>query len=249
MVKRFEIYLALGDSMSLDEHPRSDAVQRGVIPEGSEPGLGAASLFYRNADALFEEFRQRDLVSRFEGVEHANLAVQNATADDITKIIHSGKLDSYSARPSLVTVTIGVKDLLNAYRNGGDRAGVFRQMKILLEQYEQLARALRRKLSSSTIIITTVFDPTDGTGIMPASSTYGKMPVEYIDQFNNYVKQTAVDNDLKVADVHSHFCKHGALCGAADRFWYCKTNPTEPNHLGASEIRRVWLDALEVALG
>jgi hypothetical protein len=46
-----------------------------------------------------------------------------------------------------------------------------------------------------------------------------------------------------VADAHSHFQGHGVTAPAAER-WYWKRNLIEPSAAGASEIRRLWLDAL-----
>ena len=104
------------------------------------------------------------------------------------------------------------------------------------------------KLRKSTIVVTTVYDPTDGTGIMPISAGYhGKIPVEYLAQFNDFVRHTAEAYDLLVADVHAHFRGHGAECGSAEEFWYLRSSPIEPSYRGASEIRRVWLQTIEAA--
>jgi lysophospholipase L1-like esterase len=149
----------------------------------------------------------------------------------------------------LVTVTLGRNDLLAAYRAGGDRSGIFREMKKLHNRFDEVIRSLKVKLGKSTIVVTTVYDPTDGTGIMPTSAGYrGKMPIEYLTQFNDFVRQTADAYNLLVADVYAHFRGHGAECGSADEFWYFKASPIEPSYRGATEIRRVWMETIEPAL-
>jgi hypothetical protein len=47
-----------------------------------------------------------------------------------------------------------------------------------------------------------------------------------------------------IADVHEHFLGHGASAPEEER-WYWRRSLVEPNAMGASEIRRVWRDALD----
>jgi hypothetical protein len=47
-----------------------------------------------------------------------------------------------------------------------------------------------------------------------------------------------------VADAHAHFLGHGVTAPEEER-WYWKRSWIEPNAAGASEIRRLWLDALD----
>jgi hypothetical protein len=80
---------------------------------------------------------------------------------------------------------------------------------------------------------------------MPVSTGYRKLPVEYLNQFNENVQSAADSTGCYYADLYSHFRGHGAECGSSEDFWYFAANPLELNHRGANEIRRVWLRSLE----
>jgi hypothetical protein len=49
-----------------------------------------------------------------------------------------------------------------------------------------------------------------------------------------------------LAEVYGHFLGHGVTAPEADR-WYWRRSLIEPNARGASEIRRVWMEALTAA--
>src|SRR5918998_556876 len=88
------------------------------------PGLGAASLFYRNDDARWPEFRGRDLATLVPGIairnEHAlshparypsdNLTTDGATTGDVLSY-QLPRLERSRER-TLVTITAGGNDLL-----------------------------------------------------------------------------------------------------------------------------------------
>jgi hypothetical protein len=93
-------------------------------------------------------------------------------------------------------------------------------------------------------VLTTVYDPTDGTGMLPGLESYGCLPLEYLDRFNDHVEAIACSGErTELADVHRHFLSHGVTAPPAER-WYWDRSMIEPNARGASEIRRVWLEAL-----
>jgi hypothetical protein len=94
-------------------------------------------------------------------------------------------------------------------------------------------------------VLTTVYDPTDGTGRLPGMEGYGRLPLEYLDQFNDHVRETArTTTEAVLADVHRHFLGHGVTAPEPER-WYWRRNLIEPNARGASEIRRVWWKVLD----
>src|SRR5206468_2423933 len=66
------------------------------------------------------------------------------------------------------------------------------------------------------------------------------------DVLNAHIRDAAAARPgAVVADVHAHFLGHGTSVGAEHR-WYWKRSLIEPGAIGASEIRRVWLDALDI---
>src|SRR2546427_121877 len=68
---------------------------------------------------------------------------------------------------------------------------------------------------------------------------------EHLDRFNDHVRETAAAMPgVVLADVHRHFLGHGVAAPEPER-WYWRRNLVEPSAKGASEIRRVWWEALD----
>jgi lysophospholipase L1-like esterase len=235
----YSLYVALGDSMSLDHYPTCDLRGLDLPPARLDP-LGAASLLHKNDDSRWPEFRGSDLENSSPGVRLLNLAEDGATIDDVTteELARLGR-DSNDAG-ILVTLTIGGNDLLGALGAGSRMDQVVRR---IIGQYTELVETIREELPNATLVLTTVYDPTDGTGLLPGLEVLGRLPLEYLEHFNDHVRATASTEPVKLADVHRHFLGHGVTAPPADR-WYWSRSMIEPNARGASEIRRVWLEAV-----
>lgn len=240
----FDVYLALGDSMSIDSYPLYDAEADGL---SCREDIGAAALLYRNDSALYPEFIGKDLESAFPGIEYVNQCVDGATTEDLLGM-RMQEVDQFKSYRCLVTLTIGGNDLLQSHRrtvgvlDSGRLTDALGEIRL---RYEKSLLAIKRALPASQLILTTVFDPTDGTGIMPSThSGYDKLPIQYLEQFNNFVRALAKGHKAILADVHEHFRGHGAECDSAANFWYWKASPIEPSRVGAHEIRRVWWEAV-----
>lgn len=236
----YSLYVALGDSMSLDHYPTCDVRGLDLPPEHLDP-LGAASQLFRNDDTRWPEFRGRDLASTSPGVRMLNLAVDGATIEDVTTE-ELARLGHDSGDPGiLVTLTVGGNDLLGALGAG---ARLDQTVRSIMQSYTELVETIRDELPKATLMLTTVYDPTDGTGILPGLEWYGRLPLEYLDRFNDHVRSiSASDGRSELADVHRHFLGHGVTAPERDR-WYWSRSLIEPNARGASEIRRVWLKVL-----
>jgi len=102
---------------------------------------------------------------------------------------------------------------------------------------------IRAAAPKALLVLTTVYDPTDGTGRMPG--TRDLLPVKFLHIFNDRVRAAArhIPNSA-FADVHGHFMGHGITAREEDR-WYWSGSIIEPGIMGASEIRRIWLDAVK----
>jgi lysophospholipase L1-like esterase len=234
------LYVALGDSMSIDLYPTCDV--RGLtLPPALLDPLGAASQLFRNDNVRWAEFRSRDLVSTSPRVTFLNLAQDGATTDDVTTE-ELARLGHDSKDPGIVvTLTVGGNDLLGALGAGRQLDHTVRD---IIARYTELVETIREELPNATLVLTTVYDPTDGTGVMPGLEWYGRLPLEYLDRFNDHVRATADRSErTQVADVHHHFLGHGVTADEPER-WYWRRSLIEPNARGASEIRRVWLEAL-----
>jgi len=237
----FTLYVALGDSMSTDHYPTCDVRELDAPPSRLDP-LGAAALLHRNDDDRWPEFRGRDLGRVWPGLEFLNLAEDGAMIDDVATE-ELARLGRDSEAPDiLLTLTAGGNDLLDALA-----AGRRLESAVILtaRRYADLVETVREELPRATLILTTVYDPTDGTGHLPGLEGYGRLPLEYLDRFNQQVRETArASPGVLLADVHRRFLGHGVTASGGAR-WYWQRNMIEPNARGASEIRRVWWELLE----
>lgn len=234
------LYAALGDSMSTDHYPTCDVRRLDAPPARLDP-LGAAALLHRNDDLRWPEFRGVDLESHSRRLEFLNLAEDGAMIDDVgtEELARLGR-DSRSAGV-LLTLTAGGNDLLDALTAGRQLDQAIRRIE---RRYTDLVETICEELPRATLLLTTVYDPTDGTGRLPGLEGYGPLPLEYLDRFNAHVRATAKSAGAEAADVYTHFLGHGVSAPEGER-WYWERNLIEPNARGASEIRRVWWEVLE----
>jgi lysophospholipase L1-like esterase len=234
-------YVALGDSMSTDHYPTCDVRDLDLPPLRLDP-LGAAALLYRNDDARWPEFKGRELAGSSSTVEFLNLAEDGAMIADVTTE-ELARLRRDSGDPGfLFTITAGGNDLLDALIAGRQ---LEKAVGRIYDDYRELVENVREEFPRATIVLTTVYDPTDGTGKLPGLEAFGPLPLEYLSRFNDHVRETArAVPGTVLADVHQHFLGHGVTAPQKER-WYWNRNMIEPNARGASEIRRVWWAALD----
>src|SRR5712691_806190 len=236
----FTLYVALGDSMSTDHYPTCDVRDLDAPPGRLDP-LGAASLLHRNDDTRWPEFRGRDLERVYPGIQVLNLAEDGAMIDDVATE-ELARLGRDSEDPgTLLTLTAGGNDLLDALAAGRPLDAAVRR---IVRRHTELVETVWEEVPEATLVLTTVYDPTDGTGHLPGLESFGHLPLEYLDRFNDQVREMAREGvGILLADVHRHFLGHGATAPERER-WYWRRNAIEPNARGASEIRRVWWDVL-----
>jgi lysophospholipase L1-like esterase len=247
----FSTYAALGDSMSIDLYPALDAGEIDVAvalerdPQaGSVAPLGAASLLHQNDDARWPEEQGADLVTRYPGITFQNLASDGATIGDVFGE-QLQQLEPSDAE-TLITLTIGGNDLLSAFANRPRATLLERIARDVAEAYEFLLDAIRRARPNSLILLTTIYDPSDGTGRIPGVlEDAGTLPLSVLHGMNDHIRRLVAGTpNTALADAHAHFLGHGATAPAEER-WYWRRSLVEPSALGANEIRRVWRDALD----
>jgi lysophospholipase L1-like esterase len=234
---RFLRYVALGDSMSIDLYPGLDHMARvgGVRPAA---GLGAASLLHRNREELYPELSGRDLRTAFPEIESVNLCVDGATVGDTEE--EQGPLIPVDGVPTLFTVTAGGNDLLSLIGAPAHRgeaavaASLFRLRRLLAD--------LRRRAPGSLVLVATVYDPTDGTGRLDHVQL-DRAELGWLHAYNEGVRRMCDGDAVRLADAHGHFLGHGRSAPPAER-WYWPQSTIEPGARGASELRRLWLDAI-----
>jgi len=247
----YKQYIALGDSMSIDLYPALDAGEVDVavalewdLRAGAVAPLGAASLLYRNLDDKYPEFSGRDLQSHHRNVGLLNLAEDGATIGDVFGFQLS-QLEENEER-TLLTLSIGGNDLLSAFSNGPKPSLLEGIVRDVAEGFEFLVESLRRARPNSTLLLTTIYDPSDDTRRLPGVFAGADvLPLESLHDMNERIRAVGRDTPhTAVADVYKHFLGHGVTAKGDDR-WYWKRSSIEPNARGASEIRRLWLDALD----
>ena len=223
-------YVALGDSMSIDDY-------------AGGPGRGAASLLHRNHDPDFPDWAGRDLSG--SGLDARILAEDGAVAADVLKV----QLPKIDGRPAVVTLSVGGNDLLRAY---GDDAATEAAIHRVTVAVDAILRRLHGLNPDGRVVVTTVYDPSDGTGeIAPAGLPPWPQGPLLVRRLNAELTDAAGRHGASVADVHRRFLGHGVTAGDPSRsdprpaerdLWYCGV--VEPNAWGAHEIRRAWWDAL-----
>jgi lysophospholipase L1-like esterase len=246
----FQHYVALGDSVSIDLYPALDAGETDVAvalervaSAGRVAPLGAASLLYSNDGAHWPEEIGNDLTTRFVGITYANLATDAATIGDVfgeqlPQLAPSGE-------PTLVTLTVGTTDLFSAFGNRPKAPLLDHIAHDIVEAFEFLVESIRGARSNATIIISTIYDPSDRTGRIPGVfDAGGPLPLRALDTLNAGMRTLAGGTPgVLLADLYAHFLGHGVSAAERER-WYWRRSLLEPNARGASEIRRVWIDAL-----
>jgi acyl-CoA thioesterase-1 len=192
----------------------------------NDRGIDPGRLLVRNDDALFPEFRGRDLVSRRGApVRLVHRALDGATSADLQRQL-PGRADLVAGEAATALVTIGGNDLLRGLAAEPDARGVRR----FAETLERFVAALPVR----PVVLGTVYDPTFGDdrrnflGVPPAIARAA------LGRVNDAIRAVALRHG-RVADLHAHFLR-------GDASWF--TNTIEPSLRGASEVRRVFLDAI-----
>ncbi len=236
MTDRTPVYVALGDSISIDIY-------------AGGPGRGGASLLYRNRDDDFPDWSGRDLSSIQPGTAFHLLATDGATSATVLGF-QLPRLLSLGDVPTVVTLTAGGNDLLQAYGNTGAARRVIEGVVANVDQV--LTELVSLAGSDLRVAVGTVYDPSDGTGDHAA---LGLPPwpdgVAMIGELNARLVELAGRHGAAVADIHGCFLGHGLTAGNAaqrdsrprDRdLWYLGV--IEPNAWGASAVRAAFWDAV-----
>ena len=230
------VYVALGDSISIDEY-------------AGGPGRGGASLLARNRDDDFPAWRGRDLTTVYPGLRFELMATDGGTTATLLDV-QLPRLVRLNLRPQVVTLTVGGNDLLGAY---GDTVAARGVIDTVLRRMDDALGLLRQRAAlDARLVVGTVYDPSDGTGDTEA---LGLPPwpdaVEVIGELNSGLRQVAAAHGAAVADVHAAFLGHGLNAGdprdpaprpKTQDLWFCSL--IEPNAWGASGVRAAFWDAL-----
>tara|TARA_B100000315_G_C14594719_1_gene598154 strand:- start:4886 stop:5758 length:873 start_codon:yes stop_codon:yes gene_type:complete len=231
-------YIALGDSISTDDYPGRDQ--------------GAVSLFYRNQDEKFPEFENRDLLSRNSELQMIVVASNGATTETV---LHNqlANLPPSSPGVMLVTLTIGGNDLLRVI-HGGSRH-LEEHATSIANNIQRMLGIIRTTFPNSLILVGTIYDPTDGVGDLFSPDQPLPDALKMLDLINARIRSFSSLPWVQLVDIHQHFLGHGLHYADSANPHYDQGDPTywftskiEPNKRGASEVRRLFWNALEEGL-
>jgi lysophospholipase L1-like esterase len=186
----------------------------------NDRGVHPGALLVRNDDALFPEFRGRDLAGRGAArLDHR--AVDGATVDGLP----SQARGLVSAPDAIAILTVGGNDLLRGL--AADRGAGIRTFASALERFV-------RALPIRPVVLGTVYDPTFGDDARNFLGVEAGLARANHRRVNEAIGEVAARHG-RLADLHAHF-----LTGSPD--WFVRT--IEPSLTGASEVRRVFLPLL-----
>ncbi len=232
------LYVALGDSISIDLYPEQDVEAR--HPGRFRRGLGAPALLARNHDALWPEFEGKDLESLVGRVRYHCLAEDGAETDHVLR----GQIASLSrdrGGTTLVTVTAGGNDLLSQLLDDDTRWEPL--VARTVERLREIVRAVQARYAQPRVILGTVYDPTDGTGDFGDGYPHTDA-LRWLGVYNEAVRSVAAETGCDLADIHQRFLSHGLAEPRPEKRWYWESMIIEPSAIGASELRRLWLECL-----
>jgi acyl-CoA thioesterase I len=184
-------------------------------------GVHPGQLLVRNDDALFPEFRGKDLLSlgparlRHHAVDGATVAGLPLQARGIAR----------PAGRAAALLTVGGNDLLGGLASDPGPG---------VAAFEARLTSFLRQLPIRPVLLGTVYDPTFGDdgrnflGVDPklARATHRRVNAAIARQARRFGA---------LVDLHAHFL-------SGDASWYVHT--IEPSLRGASEVRRAFLSAL-----
>lgn len=225
-------YLALGDSISIDDYPDEEA---------KSEGNGAASLLAKKlaAQGMFKKFY--------------NFTADGATISNIyhLQLLPSTKLLRKDEK-ILITLTAGGNDVsfksmrLKAQKNtDAVNARKFDEMMTeIMHDYANLVIATRKMYPNSTIIVNSLYDPTDGTGKLPDScGLWADIAPLYSRgrrELGRFVKNWCSSLQFTlVADIFALFDGHGMAIDNKNMMYY-NDFLIEPGYTGAQKIANLW---------
>lgn len=219
----YQLYLALGDSMSIDDF--------------AGPGLGAAALLFAN-DERYPEFAGRDLRSACPECRFVSLARNGFRTRQILKSLEQAPTET---GPTLVTLTAGGNDLLAA---AGSRKFPEPWLEHFVAEYDELLLAIKARYPDLTLLAGNIYDPTDGTGFVQSGHDEWAHLFGFLATLNTRIFERLELVGAVPIDIHSAF--FGRASAEVDPLIFYNIEPTK---LGSSEIRRLFWQAIGLGEG
>lgn len=186
-------------------------------------------------------------MSHYDGIEWTDLAMDGAVVRTVLES-QIPRLPNRVDEPSLVTLTIGGNDFLRLLGPGhgeGETEAAIRASVVddITSGFREILERLRDRLVDPTIIAGTVYDPTDGTGVL-RDGTERPAVLDALHDLNDRLETIADEAGQRTVDIHGHFLGHGLSEENPSERWYWDPMIIEPSAKGASEVRRLWLEEI-----
>ena len=232
----YQRYIGLGDSISIDEY-------------AGGPGWGAISLFYRNKDDVYPDWEGKDLRSIYPGIHFHYLASDGATCSTVLEE-QVPVLPPGDDNPTIITLTIGGNEFLSSL---GPARGIEREaIDDFRSNLIRILGILRESYPNCTIILGTIYDPTDGAGDLAIPDVDVQEAYALFHAFNKAICDIGEAHGARIADIYSHFLGHGFHHTDPNNSHYRPDDPSywyvqeiEPNARGAHEVRRLFWGTLK----
>lgn len=167
-----------------------------------------------------------------------NLTADGATTGDVLR--YQLPRVSRSRAKTLVTITAGGNDLL---MNLGALLPPRDLVDGIIERLTRIVDDLEAKLPDSTILLGTVYDPSDGTNVLEGQRF--DREAQWLARVNDAVRNiTSSHENVRLADIHARFLGHGLTAPTEER-WYWSELIFEPSARGAREVATLWRELLD----
>jgi acyl-CoA thioesterase I len=183
----------------------------------NDRGVHPAQLIVRNDDALFPDYRGRDLVS-IGPAELVHRAQDGARVDALARQARGLRV----REPAVALITIGGNDLLGGLAADSGRG---------LATFEQQLSTFLRGLPVRPVLLGTVYDPTFGDDRRNFLGVDARIARANLDRMNAILAALGAQHG-RLVDLHRHFLR-------GDDSWFTRT--IEPSLRGASEVRAAFL--------
>jgi len=185
-------------------------------PHGITPG----ALLVRNDDALFPEFKGRDLQAH-EPARLVHCARDGATVDSLQAQLPPGALAAHA----IALLTVGGNDLLRWLAADEGRG---------IRSFERKLEAFLAGLQIRPVYIGTAYDPTFGDDSRNFLAVPAGIARANHRRVNEVIARLA-ERHGRLVHLHANFLR-------GEPGWFTRT--IEPSLVGESEVRRAFLDAV-----
>lgn len=249
-LNRVHLHINLGDSVGAGFNAGS--------------GRGFSAMLYSN-NAAYPAYAGHDFRTLWPAIVRRDLASSGATSTDVLSSVRGGVSGlplGADGDDTIVTLNAGGNDLNDNILTVIDRGATTTAANTIVANYNEIFRLLRMRYQDTArgrelvVLASNVYDPTDGTGRIPATFTSGfcralqnplltdpirMMAVMNQAYFNSRMAMSITSNGGHLVDHARIFIGHGMNGGAAR---WLDTDCAHPIDIGHHEMRREWFFVL-----